>query len=346
MKFRGLEIIINIVFFSLSAWFITTGFSIESQEIEISNGVKKIITIRDDSLIVRLWVCIGISMILFYTNLFNLKKLVNSHQKARVIVSSGLILVISFLAFYIFNKIAFGEIITSLPTYLGFAILIFYFTISTAYGLGKVILEGEKNQRKLLVDKKQAELNLIRNQLQPHFLFNAMNNFLSMVDQKKSPLLADSFDRLSQLLRYVIEETTAEKVSIKKEIEFIQNYAALHLLRFEPDEINFKLAIEGEYQNQYIEPGIFIPFVENAFKYGTEPEKLSEIDTTFDLSKKDVIQFKIKNSISSFSQHTESTGIGIKATQERLQLVYPNKHHLKILNQDGYYIVELLIHTK
>jgi len=344
MKNKLLEIVANVVFFTVTGWFIVSGFSIESQQVEIINDVEIITSERNTSLIIRLLVCIGISVVMFYLNLFNLKKLALQDSKTRILLSSSSLLIVAILTFSILIHWVWKTI--SFPSYLGIIIIVFYFTISTAYGLSKAWIHAERNQQKLLIDKKQAELNLIRNQLQPHFLFNALNNLLSMVDQQESPLLANSFEKLSQLLRYVIEETKSSTVSIQKEIEFIKNYGALYLLKYEPDEVNFSICIKGDSENIFVEPGIFIPLVENAFKYGTEPEKTSEISIAFDLSKENLVIFRIRNSISSISQKKETTGIGLQATKERLQLVYPNNHHLIITEQEDKYLVELTIHTK
>lgn len=196
--------------------------------------------------------------------------------------------------------------------------------------------------QKLIIDKKQAELNLLRNQLQPHFLFNALNNLLSMVSSSENPKLVSAIDKLSQLLRFVIEDNKTEKILISKEIIFLKNYIDLQKLRFEEGEVSVQFNVKGEYDKQKIEPGLFIPFVENAFKYGTEPEKSTKIDIEFNLLKADSVQFEIKNK--EMMTSTNGIGTGIETTKKRLKLIYPNKHNLKITNAD-YFIVHLTIQT-
>jgi LytS/YehU family sensor histidine kinase len=113
-------------------------------------------------------------------------------------------------------------------------------------------------------------------------------------------------------------------------------------LRFEEGETSVQFNVKGKYDKQKIEPGLFIPFVENAFKYGTEPENSTKIDIEFDLSRADSVQFEIKNK--KIMTGTNGIGTGIETTKKRLELIYPDKHELKITNADDF-IVHLTIYT-
>ena len=252
---------------------------------------------------------------------------------------------VALLLFFALEALFFDADSISLPLAISIGIMVFYFTTSSAYGIVKILTQAEKRQQQLQLAKKQAELNLLRNQLQPHFLFNALNNLLAMVEQQQSPQLASAFDKLSQLLRYVIEETKHERVALEKEIDFIKNYVALQLLRFETGEVLVNFSVEGDHLEQQLEPGLLIPFVENAFKYGTEPEKGSHIDIHIAVLEPNEINFSIKNNSLNYKLRNDNTGTGIKATKERLELVYPAKHSLNIT--EGYdFKVELTILTK
>jgi LytS/YehU family sensor histidine kinase len=164
-----------------------------------------------------------------------------------------------------------------------------------------------------------------------------------MVNRSGNPKLVSSFDKLSQLLRFVIEDNKTEKIPISNEIQFLKNYIELQMLRFEEGEVSVQFNVKGEFDEQKIEPGLFIPFVENAFKYGTEPEKRSKIDIQFDLSNAESAHFEIKNKrmITSIN----GIGTGIETTKKRLNLIYPDKHKLKISNADEF-IVQLNISTQ
>lgn len=325
-------IIIHLFFWVSTGWLITSGFSIEHQEMEIINGVERVETLRNAQLIFKLIFCVFISVIISYTNVWNLGKLTSSAHRPTIISRSILIYLVGLTVLVISNQ--FSNTLR-LPLSLLAGITFFYFTISIAFGLTRMWVKTDRDQRQLQLEKKQAEINLMRNQLQPHFLFNALNNLLSMVDQQSSPKLARSFDELSQLLRYVIDETKSGEVSIQQEIDFTKNYIALQLLRFETDEVDVDLHVKGEYNNQKVEPGLFVSFVENAFKYGTEPERKSTIDINFDISQPNQIQFSVKNELVNQINNT-GNGTGIETVRKRLALIYPEKHSLEIKSKDSF----------
>jgi len=221
---------------------------------------------------------------------------------------------------------------------------IFYVAVVVCYGFTKKWIQHEQEKKELELIKNRTELNLLKQQLQPHFLFNTLNNLLAMVNQTDNPKLAQSIDKLSGLLRYVVYDTKSEKVAITEEITFIKNFAELHLLRFEDDEIDFKIKTSGNFDAQYIEPGIFVCYVENAFKHGVQPEENAFIHIDINISKEDRIVFSIENSIPKVPFDTKSGGFGLKSNQERLDLAYPDKHSI-VFKSDETYRVELTINT-
>ncbi len=345
MKNRFLEILINILFWAGSAWIIVSSFSVEAQEIELVDGQEFVKVLRNQTIVFKLLLSIGIAFIGFYLNFWNISRLKTSSNRKRVILTAILILAASVLVQFLLEEFNSGEFDLRLPMAIGLGTLFFYFTVSCGYGLGRVWIQAERQKQKLEMEKTQVELNFLRHQLQPHFLFNALNNLMSMVEQQQTDQLKSSIERLSHLLRYVIEETRDDKVPIQKEIEFIRNYASLQLLRFAEDEVDFKLKISGDPEGIFIEPGLLINFVENAFKYGTEPENPSVIEVNFDLTQKGCIVFNTRNRIFNTFLNTESTGTGIMAIKRRLELVYANKHELEI-NRTDHYQLKLTIQTK
>ncbi len=339
---KWLEVIVHALFWLCSSWLIASGFSIQSQEVEVINGIESVNIIRNNGLIYQLLICILLSLLAFYINAWLIIKRTQTKNTKSLIWYIVFTFAILTVLIYAVTEIRFLSNAPPMPKQIAFGVAVFYFSISVAYGFVKKSVFNEQHQQQLLIDKKQAELNLLRNQLQPHFLFNALNNLLSMVNRSDNPKLVSSFDKLSQLLRFVIEDNKTEKIPISKEIEFLYNYIELQMLRFEEDEVNVQFIIKGENDEQKIEPGLFIPFVENAFKYGTEPEKTSKIDIEFDLSKADSVQFEIKNKM--MMTNTNGIGTGIENTKKRLDLIYPDKYRLKISNVDDY-IVHLAIST-
>lgn len=344
MNYRHFEIVINILFWLLSASLLVSSFSVQFQEVNIVNGIETHNTIRNPDLMKSLLFCVACSFFLFYFNLFNLLRLLHRSKNIQVILISCFLLLFFATSFFIAQTILFPVRTWRVPFPLAIGIFLFYSTISTIYGLVKLFIHNERKTQQILDEKNQYQLTLLRSQLQPHFLFNALNNLLSMVDQKHSPGLSNAIDKLSGLLRYVVDESKENKVTIEKEIEFIKNYIGLQLLRFETDEVNCKVTVEGEYSSQKVEPGLFVNFVENAFKYGTFPESKSSITILFDLRNTNQVIFRIENNIPSTNIVSNKNGTGINAVRERLNIIYPRKHNLFILKKETY-LVELKIVT-
>ena len=338
-----IEVIIHLLLWGCTTLLIASAFSIQSQEIEVINGIESVKIVRSDGLIHQLLICVFLSMIAFYINARLIIKRNQPESKANVLWCIVLTFVMLMALIYALTEIRLVSDTPPIPKQIAFGISIFYFSISITYGLVKKSIFNEQRHQKLIIDKKQAELNLLRNQLQPHFLFNALNNLLSMVNSAENPKLASSFDKLSQLLRFVIEDHRTEKIPISKEIQFLKNYIDLQKLRFEDEEVSVQFIVVGKHDQQKIEPGLFIPFVENAFKYGTEPEKLTNISIKFDLSNADSVLFEIKNK--KMINVTNGIGTGIENTKKRLALIYPNTHELKISNS-GDFIVHLKLYTR
>lgn len=340
---KWLEVVIHLLFWSCTTWLIASGFSIQSHEIEVINGIEAVKIVRNNGLIYQLLICIFFSMIAFYINAWLISK--RNRTESRKNLIWYIVLAFATLTVFIFavTEIRFFSSTPPIPKQIAFGLAIFYFSISIAYGLVKKSIFNEQRHQQLIIDKKQAELSLLRNQLQPHFLFNALNNMLSMVNRSNNPKLVSSFDRLSQLLRFVIEDNKTEKIPISKEIQFLKNYIDLQMLRFEEGEVSIQFNVKGEFDEQKIEPGLFIPFVENAFKYGTEPENSTQIDIEFDLSSANSVYFEMKNK--KMMTGTNGIGTGIETTKKRLELIYPDKHELKIQNADDF-IVQLKIYNQ
>lgn len=339
MKQLRFEIPLNILFWILTVWLISSSFSITFVDIEVVDGNEIVNVQRDEVIIIQLLTLSFFSFVMFYLNFFSILKLKKEQNLIRTALISSAYLVIA-VAFYHLTELLPPYLdFPKLPLNLSIGITLFYFAVSTAYGLIKLWIFTENKRKKLILEKKQTELTLLRSQLRPHFLFNTLNNLLAMVDQKSSPNLADSLNTLSDLLRYVVYDTAKGKVSIHKEISFIKNFSKLQLLRFEKDEIDYSFSVAGEFVQQPVEPGIFIPFVENAFKYGVDIERKSSIKIKFDLQNKNMIIFSIINSVHKLSDKKGGSGSGIKKAKERLNLVYPEKHKIEINNNDFFNVL-------
>ncbi len=192
--------------------------------------------------------------------------------------------------------------------------------------------------------KLEAELKLLRGQINPHFLFNTLNNLyaLSLDRSKKAPAM---ILHLSDLMRYILYECRGKHVLIDKEITFIKNYLELEKIRI-GEKANIEMKIMGNTGLQEIAPLLFIPFIENAFKHGInkQPEN-SFIKILFDLEKSGIIKFIIENTKNNREQITDKkySGIGIENVKKRLSLLYPEKYSLKITDNQNIFRVELII---
>ena len=343
MRKLWIESVLNVLFWLLSGWLIVSAFSIEVHEIEIINGEETVHIERSATMVVALLQLLAICLLLFYSNLFIIRSLQSQPRKTRVVVGAFLLFAASYVIHQVAELVTVPELASPLPMGLSTGLLLFYFSVSTAYGVGKVWVSGEHQRQQLALEKKQSELNLLRNQLQPHFLFNVLNGLLSMVDQRDNPQLAKSIGRLSGMLRYVVDETNAGSVPVEREINFLENYADLQLLRFGEGEVHFSLEVTGKYRDQPLEPGLFLPFLENAFRYGAEPESQSRIAVEVDVSEPHIVRFAVSNPV--YPQlRTHRCGTGITSVKRRLALVYPDRHELQIDEKD-HFRVELKLQT-
>nr|WP_299343774.1 histidine kinase [Allomuricauda sp.] len=213
-----------------------------------------------------------------------------------------------------------------------------FFLLGGVMGLTKDFYRREKLNRMKEVNRKETELQFLRAQLNPHFLFNSLNSIYSLVRDKSSEA-PHAVITLSELMRYMLYEAKKELVPLTKEIEYIQNFVQLQILRLS-DSKNVKLRICGEYEDKLIAPLLLIPFVENAFKYGTDFKGNTYVDISMRIVS-ETLFFKVVNTIGPYKKDLESSGIGLKNIKNRLQMLYNERHALRISKDDGNYIVDL-----
>lgn len=196
--------------------------------------------------------------------------------------------------------------------------------------------EEEANRRRL-----EAEIALLKSQINPHFLVNTLNNLyvLSLTEPDKTP---DGLLKLSEMVNYILHECAKPKVSLALDIEFIENYIALQRLRLPPNahlqvELPKNVAKEIE-----IEPMILIPFIENAFKHGLTTKQECELGVSLHLQGKQ-LTLEVKNPVlpPKLAYNGNPSGIGMANTQQRLVHSYPNRHHLQVENDGQNHVVKL-----
>lgn len=208
----------------------------------------------------------------------------------------------------------------------------------------RVTLEWQHTDRekaKMEIVASQAEIKNLKNQLNPHFLFNTLNNIYSLMrmDQEKAQ---EAVLSLSKTLRYVLYDNNQEKVSLDKDLAFTKSYIDLMSLRL-TDKVNVRVNISEKTEGLTIAPLMFITQVENAFKHGISQAAPSFIDIDIDIHEK-VILCSVRNSFFPKDVNDYSgSGIGIDNLQRRLSLIYPGKHSFNYSTLNNVYISELKI---
>jgi LytS/YehU family sensor histidine kinase len=191
-------------------------------------------------------------------------------------------------------------------------------------------------------EKIRVELSYLKSQINPHFLFNTLNSIYALAIKENANKTATGMLKLSGMMRYVVTEASNELVSLEKEMTYINNYIELQKLRLDKSVmLNFE--INGDIQNQKIAPIILIPFIENAFKYGVNPDEDSNIKIVISISKLQIILLVENNKVTANSNTIEKTGYGIKNTKNRLALLYPARYELDINETATFYTVKLKI---
>jgi len=218
--------------------------------------------------------------------------------------------------------------------------------IAAAIYLFKRWYQDELKNKMLVEEKIAAELNFLKAQIHPHFLFNTLNNLyaLTLIKSEKTP---DIVLKLSELLDYMIYKSNDEFVSLAKELEIVKGYIELEKMRYN-ERLNLTYQVNGEAEKYQIAPLILLPFIENCFKHGASKDrKKPVVNIEIDIEP-EVLILRAVNSIPEKKQtdETEREGIGLSNVKRRLELIYPNKYELEIKPDNKVFIVVLKIFWK
>lgn len=193
-------------------------------------------------------------------------------------------------------------------------------------------------------EKLSAQIASLKSQINPHFLFNTLNNiYATAIDT--SPKTADMIDKLTEMMRYTMKDTQQDYVSLEDEINYINNFIALQKLRLDR-------LVKLEYYSLEnvpalkIAPMLLVPFIENAFKHGVNSEKKSYIKIRLTMSQTEFQLSVINNKVSVQKDISERSGLGIINTNHRLRLIYPSKHLLVINETEKEFSVSLHINLQ
>lgn len=304
-------------------------------------------------------ICLIFPLVLvFYINTFGLTPAVLRHKKFTFYLFGILSLVLGYFLFQtilleifgfprfnpetgaLYNRKDLLEIVFNAP---GIILLGITFILSFVYGYVRTLSKTKEKSFNIKLGKKRSELELLKSQVNPHFLFNALNSLYATALTEEAEKTGKSIAKLASLLRYMQKDINKDFIPLENEVRYLQDYIAIQKLRcaVKPQvETTF-----SDIKNQLISPGLFIPFVENAFKYGIDPSNPSELIVSL-IVKNNTIYFLCINSYSeeykSFPKE-QGLGIGIKNARQRLELVYPKKHTFEITKEDNKFSVKITL---
>ncbi|MFN3850292.1 MAG: sensor histidine kinase [Spirosomataceae bacterium] len=191
-------------------------------------------------------------------------------------------------------------------------------------------------------DKIETDLRYLKAQINPHFLFNSLNSIYALTISEKAYQSSNALIKLSSMMRYLVTDSQQHFVSLHNELEYIKSYVDLQKLRFD-DTVNIDFEIKGLPNGKKIAPLILISFIENAFKYGINPEIISTVRILIEIIDNELVMNVENRKVRVQLDKTESTGLGIMNTKQRLELLYPAKHSLSINETQETYKVELYL---
>ncbi len=221
----------------------------------------------------------------------------------------------------------------------------FFFIYTTGTGMAafflrrNMIIRRENDEKEKL--QKGMELNYLKAQVNPHFLFNSLNSIYAL-SRQQSPETQDLVMQLSELMRYQLESSKKDTVLLKEELEFIENYLLLEEKRLSK-RCDVEFLIEGDLLNLRIAPMLLIPFVENAVKHGAQStNEQSTIDVSISI-KNSTLHFVVVNSKPSAVSESKRHGMGLENVKRRLDLLYLKAHKLEIEDKEDIYRINLTI---
>ena len=279
----------------------------------------------------------------FYLNAYWLTpKLFNRRRylafSGSLLLMLGVVLLLHFVMFtYIFRLEHFSPLGAMGFLFPPFALAI---AISTTFRVVSDNLTAERLAHDRQEENLKTELSFLRSQINPHFIFNILNNLVAL-EQMKSPELGPTIFKLSALMQYMLYEADEESVSLQREQDYLESYIDLQRQRFgEKVPVSVSMHVpDGFYE---IEPMLLIPFVENAFKHGVG--MIEDPSIGIELQVKDhTLHFSVRNRYNPLSEEIKDkgSGIGLGNVSRRLKLLYGDQHVLQISREDGWFIVTL-----
>lgn len=234
---------------------------------------------------------------------------------------------------------------TNTPPFIIFASMALYMaSMAIAY-----IRKNQQKQHQILqteVSTKSAALSSLRSQINPHFLFNALNSLYALALKENSEQTADGIQKLGDMMRFMLHENNHERITLKSEVEYLHNYVEIQRMRLdENQDIEIRINIQEPEREIFIAPMLLNPFIENAFKHGISFQNPSWIYITLTMDA-NRIYFKVHNSFhkqTGIDPEERMGGIGLENVRKRLDLIYPDNHVLDIQKSESDFFVALTL---
>lgn len=298
------------------------------------------------------WAIVVPSAIALY--LFSFYKLIpGSLAKARYPLFSYLkkcvfLLIAAFVIIYIISIFIIDEDDAGVVYSAFNAFFQLFITVPVTWMLYKRHLKGNEEITTLQKELKRSSANVdfLRSQINPHFLFNALNTLYGTAIQENADRTSEGIQKLGDMMRFMLQENMQDKISLAREIDYLKNYISLQRLRTDTNPtIQIQTQIQDRENLLQIAPMLLIPFVENAFKHGISFREPSYIKVTLEI-KDSTLYFDVSNSKHPQPQNDpekDKSGIGLENVQQRLKLFYPNKHELIIRDTPKEFFIHLTI---
>ncbi len=342
---------------------------LQSEEIQIVNGVEHTV-IHTQSLLPYIIISLAVKAGLVYG--YTLWIFPGYFKKKKIAAGLGLVLlllaaavVLEYLGYALVNSRGgfdgwesvqvFDEQqfeITSLKKQLhenpfsfwNMALYVLGFAIAFAWFLVRDWNVQEKQLRELRQLQTSTELNFLKLQINPHFLFNTLNNLFSVAQKNNDEETARGIAKLAELMRYLLNESNKALIPLEQELRYIHSYIELAKMRYADDEVEVVFEVQGEVKNRSIPPLLLIPFVENAFKHGIRVDSFSRIVLSLELSDSQLI-FTGNNPDHAAANHNDAqhTGIGLENVRKRIALLYPENSQLTFATENGVFYFRMTL---
>ena len=341
---RVLTIIIHFVLVSLLSLLSFAGVVMYKTSSEYRKLIEKVASNINYETLLRSSITSFIALLLivygFYFGVFRFL-LKEKNTKKSVRYGIGIIVIILVLE-YVLKYIE-----TCKPVnFSGLPATIIFTAFAGGIGLGaRAIVEyfKDKEMRKELERKNlQSELTLLRSQINPHFLFNTLNNIDALI-RKDPERASDLLIKLSVQMRYMLYDSNTDKIEFASEVEFIKDYIALQKMRMKNQQA-VEFLVNGDYKGVLVPPMLFIPFIENDFKHCSKPDLDKAISISI-FADKTNLRFHSKNIFDrdNIAKNDKIGGVGLELVKKRLELLYPGKHSLEISDDNGFFEVSIII---